>query len=97
DLQEDAAVGYRDIEPNEDYSQIIKKVTSNTIQTIKESIDMMDISNLQEAVNALIQANSIVFVGFGASHIAAKDAEQKFLRIDKQVQSFSDLHMAATS
>src|SRR5699024_4805916 len=40
---------------------------------------------------------SIIFVGFGASYIAAKDAEQKFSRIDKLAQSFADVHMAATS
>lgn len=97
DLRDQDITGYRDIEPNEDYKAIIEKVTSNTIQTLKETVDMMSVQNIKKAITALSQANSIIFVGFGASYIAAKDAEQKFSRIDKLAQSFADVHMAATS
>lgn len=97
DLQGKSVAGYRDIEPNESYKNIIDKVTSNTIQTLKETVDIMNVSNLKDAVETLIHAKSITFIGFGASYIAAKDAEQKFIRIDKNAQSFSDVHMAATA
>lgn len=97
DLQEKLEIGYRDIEPNEKYSKIIEKVTSNTIQTLKETIDIMDEKKLERAVDALINAKSITFIGFGASYIAAKDAEQKFLRLNRFAQSFTDVHIAATA
>jgi|SRR5690625_523983 len=97
DLQDRYLVGYRDINPNEDYQDIIEKMTSNTIQTLKETTDIMSKTSLTKAVDALIHAKSIVFIGYGASYIAAKDAEQKFLRISKNAQSYSDMHMAATS
>lgn len=97
DIESKQTHGYRDIEPNEEYKNIIAKVTSNTIQTLQETADIISEQNLDKAVNALINAKSIIFIGFGASYIAAKDAEQKFIRIDKNAQSFSDLHMAATS
>ncbi|WP_430790837.1 MurR/RpiR family transcriptional regulator [Virgibacillus flavescens] len=97
DLQAEAVNGYRDIEPNENYRNIIEKVTSNTVQTLKETIDIMNIDNLKKAVDTLLHAKSILFVGFGASHIAAKDAEQKFQRINKNALAISDVHMAATS
>ncbi|WP_188454191.1 MurR/RpiR family transcriptional regulator [Virgibacillus oceani] len=97
DMREQTVAGYRDIEPHDEYKNIIEKVTSNTTQTLKETVDIMNVENLREAVTALTNAKTIIFVGFGASYIAALDAEQKFLRIDKQVNSFSDVHMAATS
>lgn len=97
DLRDSDVTGYRDINPDEDYQEVIEKVTSNTIQTLKETVDMMRIENITEVINALAKAKSIIFVGFGASYIAAKDAEQKFIRIDKTAQSFADVHMAATS
>lgn len=97
DLQNDAVSGYRDIEPNEKYRDIIEKVTSNTMQTLKETIDIMSENELRKAVTALIQAKSIIFIGFGASYIAAADAEQKFMRINKYAQSYTDVHLAATS
>lgn len=96
DLQADSVNEYRDIEPNESFKNIIDKVTSNTIQTLKETVDIMNVKSLKEAVKALSEAKSILFVGFGASYIAAKDAEQKFLRVDKNAYSFSDVHIAAT-
>src|SRR5690625_2923273 len=95
DLQDRYLEGYRDIHPNEDYQAIIEKMTSNTIQTLKETTDIMSGTSLEKAVDALIHAKSIVFIGYGASYIAAKDAEQKFLRISKNAQSYSDMHMAA--
>lgn len=97
DLQEQDIKGYRDIEPNDNFKNIIDKVTSNTIQTLNETIDIMSVDKLEKAVIAISNARSIIFIGFGASYIAAKDAEQKFARIDKNVQSFSDVHMAATA
>ncbi|GGJ87152.1 putative HTH-type transcriptional regulator YbbH [Lentibacillus kapialis] len=97
DLQEQSGQGYRDIEPNDRTENLIEKMTSNTIQTIKETVDMMRASDLEGAADALFQAKSIVIIGFGASYIAAKDAEQKFTRIDKFVQAFSDVHMGATA
>lgn len=97
DLQAESVNEYRDIEPNESFKNIIDKVTSNTIQTLKETVDIMNAENLQEAVKTLSKAKSILFIGFGASYITAKDAEQKFLRVDKNAYSFSDVHIAATS
>lgn len=96
DLQERGVKGYRDIEPNDAYKNIIDKVTSNTIQTLEETVDIMGLNNLEKAIAALRSAKSITLLGFGGSYIAAKDAEQKFMRIDKNAQSFSDVHMAAT-
>lgn len=97
DLQAESGNEYRDIEPNEAYRNIINKVTSNTIQTLKETIDIMSEQQLEKAVSALSNAKSIIFIGVGASYIAASDAEQKFTRINKHAFSFSDAHMAATS
>ncbi|MEI3606982.1 MurR/RpiR family transcriptional regulator [Pseudogracilibacillus sp. SE30717A] len=98
DLQNNNTIsGYRDIEPHENYADIIDKVTTNTMQALKETIDILSVSELKKAVKALIDAKSIVFIGFGASAIAALDAEQKFTRIDKNATYYSDLHMAATA
>lgn len=97
DLQVNSTTGYRDVEPNEAFKDILEKVTANTMQTLKETVDIMNYTNLGAAVRSMIEAKSIIFVGFGASYIAAQDAEQKFLRINKQVHSYSDAHMAATA
>ncbi|RFA32788.1 RpiR family transcriptional regulator [Virgibacillus dokdonensis] len=97
DLQKpDDHVGYQDIQPNESTSSIIKKMTDNSIQTIRETADLLNTEELKKAVDALREARQIHFIGVGASSIAAEDAQHKFLRIDKTVYAFKDMHMAAT-
>lgn len=96
DLQKTTEHGYRDIKPNEPVSSIIEKMTSNSIQTIRETADLLITDELQKSVDILSKARSIHFVGVGASGIITQDAQQKFLRIDKLAYAFSDMHIAAT-
>jgi DNA-binding MurR/RpiR family transcriptional regulator len=96
DLHKTTDEGFRDIKPNEGLKSIIDKMTTNTIQTIRETAELLNIDEVEKAVQLLLHAKKIHFVGVGASGIIAKDAQQKFLRINKTVHAFSDIHMAAT-
>lgn len=97
DLQKsDDFIGYQDIKPNESATSIIKKMTDNTTQTIRETAELLNINELQKAVDILLKSRRIHFIGVGASSIAAEDAQQKFQRIDKSAHAFKDMHMAAT-
>ncbi|RXJ02538.1 MurR/RpiR family transcriptional regulator [Anaerobacillus alkaliphilus] len=95
DLQKTYEVGYRDISPNEPLESILKKMTTNSIQALSETADIINFEELQKAADALFHARSIHFFGVGSSAIIAQDAQQKFLRINKHVTTFSDVHMAA--
>src|SRR5699024_4729019 len=96
DLQKTEDQGFRDIAPKESTLSIIEKMTSNSIQTIRETAELLNIEELDKAVKVLKTARRIHFIGVGASSIIAKDAEQKFLRIDKTTHAFTDMHQAAT-
>ncbi|MUK89018.1 SIS domain-containing protein [Ornithinibacillus sp. L9] len=96
DLQKTNDQGFRDVEPNEPLPSIIEKMTNNSIQTIRETVELLNTEELQKAVEVLQKANKIHFIGVGASGIIAQDAQQKFLRINKMSYAFSDIHMAAT-
>lgn len=96
DLQRDLTIEHRDIEPNESCESIINKVTANSIQTIDETSNLLNVEQLDKAVQTILKANNIHLFGVGASAIAAVDAQQKFLRINKNATAFNDLHMAAT-
>lgn len=96
DLQRTTEHDYRDIEPDEALESIIDKMTSNSIKTIGETAEMLYIDELKKAVDLLKNAKTVHFIGLGASHIIAQDAQQKFLRIDKSAYAFSDMHLAAT-
>ncbi len=96
DLQKKKATGFRDIEPNESTLSIIEKMTDNSVQTLRETAELLNNEELERAVEILKNAGTIHFFGVGASSIIAQDAQQKFLRINKKATAFPDLHMAAT-
>jgi DNA-binding MurR/RpiR family transcriptional regulator len=87
--------GSRDIHSGETINSIIQKITNNSIQSIKDTSDILNVSDLEEAVQALIKARNIYFFGVGGSMVVALDAQQKFLRIKKYTTAFTDLHMLA--
>ena len=96
DIQKNDHEGYIDIEPNETVSSVIHKMTNNSIQSIKETAELLNNQHVKTAIHLLKNARRIHFVGVGASSIIAQDAQQKFSRIDKDAYAFSDMHLAAT-
>jgi DNA-binding MurR/RpiR family transcriptional regulator len=96
DLQKTTVGGFRDIEPNESAVSIIEKMTNNSIHTLQETTELLSTEELESAIKVLKNAGTIHFFGVGASSIIAQDAQQKFLRINKNATAFADIHMVAT-
>jgi DNA-binding MurR/RpiR family transcriptional regulator len=95
DLQKSPAIQYSNIEPGETQQAIVGKLTNNALQALKETSELVNYEALAQAVEALQKADKIHFFGVGASGIIAQDAQQKFLRMNKAVSSFTDIHNAA--
>ncbi len=70
-------------------------MTNNSIQTIRETAQLIDIDQLQEGIQSMNDASKILFIGIGASGMIAQDAVQKFIRINKNAYAFEDMHTAA--
>lgn len=96
DLVKPVEQGYRDIEPGESFFSIVQKTTSNSIQSIRDSEEMINYDELERAVHTLSTAQNVHFFGIGASNIIARDAQQKFLRVHKNATAFTDTHLVAT-
>jgi DNA-binding MurR/RpiR family transcriptional regulator len=96
DLVKPVEQGYRDIEPDETFQSIVQKTTSNTIQSLNDTSELINHHELEQAVHVLLKAKNVHFFGIGASHIIAMDAQQKFLRINKGSTAFTDAHLVAT-
>ncbi len=86
----------RDIEKNENFDSIIQKITQLSMSTLRETEEIINLAELEKAVEKILHAKSIHFFGVGASGIAAVDAQQKFTRINKHSTAYSDVHMATT-
>ena len=96
DLQSEK-MDVRDIEPNEPLELTIDKITNHSMQILRETADLIDQKELKHAVDAILNAKRIFFFGVGASAIAAMDAYQKFVRINKYCMFFTDTHLGATA
>ncbi|MBD7984768.1 MurR/RpiR family transcriptional regulator [Sporosarcina sp. Sa2YVA2] len=96
DLGRNYEITNRDIQPNESVGAIVQKVTEHAVHTLLETSELMDEQQVEQAVEAIVQAENIHFFGVGASGIPAIDAQQKFLRIHKASTVSTDLHLGAT-
>lgn len=98
DLQDaEETSGYQEIRPNDSVSSIMQHVSNNNIQSIRDTMKILDADNVSEAIEAIIDAERLYFYGVGASNLIAQDAQHKFMRINKTCFSFADSHLQLTS
>lgn len=97
DLLGDEINNYKEIRPNNSIEAIIQSVSNNNLQSIKDTLKILDVGMVKKAVEALNKAQRIYFYGLGASNLIAQDAQHKFLRINKTCLSFTDPHVQLTS
>jgi DNA-binding MurR/RpiR family transcriptional regulator len=82
--------GYREFNRSDSIENIIENVSNNNIQSIRDTVKILDVIHVQKAVDALARAKRIYFFGIGASNLIAVDAHHKFMRINKSCFSFTD-------
>lgn len=93
-------IAYEDIRPGDDLEVILRNVCMSNMKAIESTLTLIDVGQLNAAVEALCQAKRIDFYGVGSSGLAAHDAHNKFLRINKFSLASSDPHeqvLSATS
>ncbi|MDN5341955.1 MurR/RpiR family transcriptional regulator [Oceanotoga sp. DSM 15011] len=84
-----------EIKKDDDITIIKQKVFNSTINSLKETLNLNDSKNLNEAIKILSESNKKVFYGMGGSSAIALDAYHKFLKIDKDCIYHSDSHFQA--
>lgn len=72
-----------------------QKITVANVQAIQDTTSILDLEQIQKAVNELSIARKIHFYGVGSSGLSALDAKYKFLRIGISVEALVDSHMQA--
>jgi len=92
-LSENGEMSYKDISPNDDSTELVAKVADNNIKAIRNTVEIIDYTALNKAVDLLIRARRIDFYGVGNSGFVALDAQNKFLRINKLATAQTDAHL----
>lgn len=81
------------IDEEDDQKSIIDKVFKANITAINDTLSSIDSENMEKAVNAILEADQVIFFGSGGSAIVAMDAHHKLLRTGLRVNSYIDYHM----
>ena len=96
DLNSSYDVSYMDIKRNDTVKSISQSLRNNAIKSLDETLLFLNEETIENCVKLIDNAETILVYGMGASFIAAKDAQQKFIRINKPCYAIEDTHINAT-
>jgi DNA-binding MurR/RpiR family transcriptional regulator len=88
---------YQDIVAGNSLHKIISAMEANHIRSITDTTRMIDIKELQRALDALGEANRVDLYGVATSGVVANDFYQKLVRIGIHASANTDPHMQITS
>lgn len=93
---EQSHLQFADITDTKDIHLITETIVSNHTRSMLETQRLINYDDLERAVNLIAAAPRVDFYGVGASGLVALDAQQKFLRIGKICNAYSDPHVQIT-
>lgn len=94
DLAQPTLVLHSDLTPEDagDPITVARKVFASDIQTLNDTLRLLDPEQFSKAVQAIERASSLAFFAVGSSLAVASDAAGRFLRFGLAVQFFEDAH-----
>lgn len=97
DMGEAAGNVHESLKPEDDLGTIAQKVSYNNIQTIQDTLKVLEMEQLDRAIQAIVRARRVEFYGVGSSGFTACDAKYKFMRIGISCDALTDAHLQAMS
>ncbi|WP_377887253.1 MurR/RpiR family transcriptional regulator [Alkalihalobacillus sp. R86527] len=85
------------ISESDSRKDVAEKVLRSNIRTLEDTLHILDSSSIEDAVEALLNADQIEFYGNGGSGIIAMDAQHKFIRTGLRTAAYSDAHLQIMS
>lgn len=83
---------FQDIRPGDDMETIVHNISASNHRSIDDTLSVLDLASLEQAVELLLKAEKLIFCGLGASGLVCMDAQQKFMRINKTCMAHTDSH-----
>lgn len=90
DMQEDLKCLYEGIEEDDDSFTVMEKVMKSSIQAIEDTVSLIDPQAYQRAVDAILSAGKIQFIGIGDAAVVAMSGYYKFFRLGMNVHFSQD-------
>lgn len=86
-------IPYEDIRFGDSVDQIINKVTSSIINSIRDSREIINPKEIESVAERIINANEILVIGVGASGYIAADLYHKLIKLGFHVVHSNDPHI----
>jgi DNA-binding MurR/RpiR family transcriptional regulator len=84
---------HEDVKAGDSVESLTRKVFQGNIQTLTDTLQVLDDKAVAGAIERLAQASRLLFFGLGASGVVAQDANHKFLRTGKITLASTDKHV----
>lgn len=88
---------FEELSASDTTGQIVNKLFRTSIQAIEETLAVLNLEDVERAVEILLRAKQVDLYGLGGSAAIAKDASHKFLRIGFRMSAYEDAHLMAMS
>ncbi len=88
---------FENIEKGDHNHTVLKKVFGSNIKTLQNTLKMIQQESFNQAVDALLNADKIIFYGVGSSATIVDDFYYRFMRIGLPVEGIKDPHIAMIS
>lgn len=86
---------HENVEVGDETEEIIRKTTTSNIRALRDTQAILDPVAVRTAIDLLMAARRMVFMGVGGSAIVARDAYHKFLRTGRAISELTDTHEQA--
>ena len=84
---------YEDVAAEDSAEQIMKKIISATVSSLKDSLQVIDPGDLECFVQHILSARRILVIGVGASASVATDLFHKLIKLGFDAACSNDPHM----
>lgn len=85
---------YEDITEKDNLEGIVNKVIASTVKSLQDSKESLDIKRLEELIEQILSAKTILIVGVGSSNAIAFDLYHKLLKLNLNCKYSSDSHIS---
>lgn len=84
-----------EIDESDDLAVVAKKMTLENVASLEHTLSLLNMEELNKAVEAIVNAKRLFFMGVGSSAMTAMDAQYRFMRLGYTGEAITDPHVMA--
>lgn len=86
---------FQQLSEDDTLESLTRKVFASSVQSLNDTVNILNMSAVERAVDAIARAKRLLFYGIGGSGTVALDAQHKFIKIGYLALAFTDANIQA--